>query len=251
VVGLCGQVVSHTVAMPHPVTAPITAAYAEFERRASAWSATFRAHGGHIHCGPGCYHCCDFPIRASLAEALLAQASLSRDQQQALASRAHASIANAQASRDWDDYFGHHRQHIGHCPLLDATGRCSAYAVRPGRCRDTASALPARYCQVGVLEQLSKSELRQYKREVRANPATDGENHYIAPLEDLGQLVWDAASRAMQQAWGLEVWGDFCLLVTLAGDAGFIGHVERGERRAAMARAKALGLWHRELLEVE
>jgi hypothetical protein len=107
------------------------------------------------------------------------------------------------------------------------------------------------YCRVGTLEGMNRKERAQYKREVKANPATDGLSHYIAPLEDLGEAIWDVASRTMREEWGLEIWGDFWVLTALTQDAAFMAAVRAGQVAQARKRAKALELWHIEIVQIE
>ena len=101
------------------------------------------------------------------------------------------------------------------------------------------------------MERLTRAERADYKREVKENPATDGVSHYIAPLEELGEPIWEAASDAMRSAWGLEIWGDFWVLTTLTQDAAFMAAVRSGAAAQATRRAKALGLWHLEIVRIE
>jgi Fe-S-cluster containining protein len=230
----------------------VSRAYTRFGQDASAWIENFTRQGGTVHCRSGCVHCCNFPVRVSLAEALLTASQLSNEQLEAMKLRASQVLANAKTASSWDEYFARHREQIGYCPLLDqTTGACTAYEVRPGRCRDTFSALSAHYCQVGTLEHLNRSERFEYKKAVKANSATDGLSHYIAPLEDLGHSIWQVASRQMRQSWGLEVWGDFWVLTTLSQDAAFLVEVRAGKAKSAVKRAKALGLWHLEIVQIQ
>ncbi len=231
--------------------AAMARAYAAYGQKAGRWIAHFTRQGGAVHCHSGCFHCCDFPVRCSLAEALLTASALSREQLSAMKVRAFEVIANAHTAHGWDDYFQQHRREIGYCPLLDRqTGACTAYEVRPTRCRDTFSALSADYCRVGTLENLNRHQKAEYAREVRANPATDGLSHYVAKLEDLSGPIWDTAARVMHSAWGLEVWGDFWVLTTLTQDAAFMAAVRGGQAAKAVKRAKVLGLWNAEIVEI-
>jgi len=238
----------------HPDQSLMTAvarAYARYGQQAGDWIRRFERQGGTVHCRSGCVHCCDFPVRCSLAEALLTASQLSPTQLEAMQRRAREVIANAKTAGSWDEYFQRHRREIGYCPLLDQqSGACTAYEVRPTRCRDTFSAMNARFCQVGTLENLNRQGKAEYAREVRANPATDGLSHYVAKLEDLSEPIWTEASRAMQGQWGLEVWGDFWVLTTLTQDGAFMAAVRAGQGGRAMKRAKALGLWNAEILEI-
>ena len=229
----------------------VARAYARYAQQAGSWIQRFERQGGTVHCKSGCVHCCDFPVRCSLAEALLTASALSPEQLDAMRDRAHQVIANAGTAGSWDEYFQRHRREIGYCPLLDRqTGACTAYEVRPTRCRDTFSAMNARFCQVGTLEGLNRRERQEYAREVKANPATDGMSHYVAPLEDMSEPIWSEASRAMQGQWELEIWGDFWVLTTLSQDRAFMAAVRAGQGGRAVKRAKALKLWNAEIVEI-
>jgi len=233
------------------VTLPVQRAYRRYAAQADRWTQDYSRRGGTVHCQAGCFHCCDFPVRISLAEGLLTASALSQVQLRAMATRAAEVLANARASQGWDEYFRRHRLEIGYCPLLDPqSGGCTAYEVRPTRCRDTFSALSAHYCRAGTLERMDRREEQAYRTLVARTPGTDGESHYIAPLEDLSEPVGAAASRAMRTEWGLEVWGDFPLLVTLSQDPAFMAAVRGGQAGAARRRARRLGLEHPELLEI-
>ncbi|ADV66904.1 protein of unknown function UPF0153 [Deinococcus maricopensis DSM 21211] len=232
------------------VTAAVESAYARFGTRAGAWLTEFTRAGGRVACGAGCYHCCDMPIRVSLAEALVVARALTPAQVRAVRAHARKVARNARAARDDDEYVQGHREDVSYCPLLDReSGQCTQYAVRPTRCRDTFSAMSARFCTVGVWEGMNAGERRAYRAEVRRTPGTDGETHFIAPLEEMSEPVWTAASRAMRRAWGVEVWGDFWTLTTLALDEAFMAAVGRGDRRAALTAARTLGLHHPVTLE--
>ena len=235
----------------HTVMNAVERAYGRYGQQAGRWIEGYTRQGGTVHCRAGCVHCCNFPVRVSLAEALLTASHLSPAQLDAMRIRAAEVLENARSARSWDEFFQRHRREIGYCPLLDrATGGCTAYEVRPTRCRDTFSALSAEYCRVGTLESLTRRERDTYQREVKSTPGTDGLSHYIAPLEDLSEPIWDTAARAMRQQWGLEVWGDFWVLTTLTQDAGFMDAVRSGQAARAAKRARALKLWHEEIVEI-
>ena len=192
------------------------------------------------------------PIRVSLAEALLTASALNEEEQRRMAAHARAVQENARTALNEEVFVERHRQVVSFCPLLDrASGSCTQYEVRPTRCRDTFSAFPARYCGAGYWDSLSRREKTEYRREVARTPGTDGELHFIAPLEHLSEPIWTAASRTMQKAWGLQVWGDFWTLTTLASDPQFMTHVQAGRGRDALKRARILGLAHPVTLEIE
>ncbi len=191
------------------------------------------------------------PVRVSLAEALVTLEALTPAQVSGMADHARAVLDNARTAHSDEEYVLTHRTEVGFCPLLDrATGACTAYEVRPTRCRDTFSAFPAVYCAVGTLESMNDRERARYHRDVARTPGTDGEWHFIAPLEHLSEPVWTAAARAMQDAWGLQVWGDFWVLTTLAGNAAFMQEVESGQARRAWDIARQQKLAHRMVLEI-
>jgi Fe-S-cluster containining protein len=231
--------------------ATLSRAYERYGLQASDWIEEFTQQGGTVHCKSGCLHCCNLPIRVSLLEALLTVSQLSDLQLEAMQIRAREILENARVASSWDDYFLSHRQKIGYCPLLDqTTGACTAYEVRPGRCRDTYSAMNAHFCTVGTLENLNRRERSDYNREVIANPVTDGVTHYIAPLEDLGTNIWEVASDAMRSSWGFEIWGDFWVLTALTQDDAFMDFVRAGQVKQARKRAKTVGLFNIEILEI-
>lgn len=234
------------------VTQAIRQAYAEYGAEASRWMNEFLAKGGKIFCGAGCFFCCNMPIRISLAEAVLIRNALSGAELDKVEAHARKVLRNARTAPDEDIYVQRHRQEVGYCPLLDpATGQCTQYEVRPTRCRDTFSAMPAKWCREGYWEALSDKGKARYARQVARTPGTDGELHYIAPLEYLSEPVWETAAQAMNEAWGVQVWGDFWLLVTLSARPSFMRHIEAGHARAAWKEAGALGLRHPLVLEIE
>jgi len=235
-----------------PLLEAVERAYAGYTQRSAAWLEGYARQGGLVHCRSGCMNCCNFPVQVSLAEALLTAAALSDFQMQAMRRHAARVMKNAKSASNWNEYFERHRTQVGYCPLLDLeSGACSAYEVRPARCRDTFSALSSKFCEVGAMQRLSRAERADYNREVKANPATDGVNHYVAPLEELGEPIWEAAGDAMRSAWGLEIWGDFWVLTALTQDAAFMAAVRSGSAARATRRAKALGLWHLEIVRIE
>jgi Fe-S-cluster containining protein len=230
----------------------LTRAYERYGTQASDWISGFTQQGGRVYCKSGCLHCCNLPIRVSLLEALLTASQLSKVQLESMQVRAREILRNARVASSWDDYFLSHRQKIGYCPLLDQTsGACTAYEVRPGRCRDTYSAMDAHFCTVGTLENLNRRERLDYNHQVEANPVMDGVTHYIAALEDLGTNIWEVASEAMRSSWGLEVWGDFWVLTALTQDDAFMVAVRAGQVKVARKRAKTIGLWNIEIVEIE
>lgn len=231
---------------------PIETAYARYAERSSRWIGKYHREGGRVYCGAGCAACCDMPIRVSLAEALVTVQKINPAQTQAMKEHARAVQYNAQTAPNEDIWIERHRQDVGFCPLLNReTGSCSQYEGRPTRCRDTFSAFPAFYCAAGSWESLSRREKADYRREVARTPATDGELHFIAPLEHLSEPIWITASRVMRDAWNMEIWGDFWTLTTLAADTEFMKQVSNRNAKAALARARTLGLAHPITLQIE
>jgi Fe-S-cluster containining protein len=229
----------------------VTRAYADFEARAQTWTARYQARGGRVHCAAGCFGCCDMPIRISLAEALTLSEVLPDSQFEAMRGHARKVLANARTARSPDQYVEQHRAQVGFCPLLDReNGRCTQYERRPTRCRDTFSALPARYCAAGAWTRMDRAERREYRQEVAATPGTDGQTHYIAPLEAMSEPVWDVCAREMRRAWGLEIWGDFAVLVALTGEPGLREALESRSPRRVWAIIEAADLDHPEVIEV-
>ncbi|MFC6591061.1 YkgJ family cysteine cluster protein [Deinococcus lacus] len=227
---------------PSPaVTGPVEAAYDRYAQAAGQWLDRYAQQGGRVYCGAGCFACCNMPIRVSLAEALITASALDDDLRARVGAHARRVIENARTAPDDDTYVERHRTEVGYCPILNpVTGGCSRYAARPTRCRDTFSALPALYCAADTWEQLSPAERRAYHREVARTPGTDGELHYIAPLEYLSEPVWEEAAAAMSEQWGLQIWGDFWVLTTLAASGDFMAQVKL---RRAKGPGKRLRPW--------
>ncbi len=239
-------------AVDQPLLEAVERAYARYAQRSAAWLEGYAQQGGVVHCKSGCMNCCNFPVQVSLAEALVTAAALSGVQMDAMRRHAARVMKNAKSASNWNEYFERHRSQVGYCPLLDLeSGACTAYEVRPARCRDTFSAMNSKFCEVGAMQRLSRAERTDYNREVTANPVTDGVSHYVAPLEELGEPIWEAAGEAMRSIWNLEVWGDFWVLTTLSQDAAFMAAVRSGAAVKATRRAKALGLWHLEIVRIE
>ncbi|EYB67899.1 hypothetical protein DEIPH_ctg031orf0041 [Deinococcus phoenicis] len=233
------------------MTDPVQRGYAAYTRRAQAWTARYQERGGRVFCGAGCFACCNMPIRVSLAEALVTAQALTDEEAARVEAHARKVLHNARTAPDENVYVERHRTEVGFCPLLDReSGGCTRYDVRPTRCRDTFSALPARYCEAGAWEAMTRREREGYHREVARTPGTDGELHFIAPLEHLSEPVWAAAAKAMRAEWGLEAWGDFWVMTTLARRAAFMEQVARGDARGAWRAAKAAGLAHAAVLEI-
>lgn len=229
----------------------IQTAYDKYAVKSKKWLAHYEDRGGKVYCGAGCFACCDMPIRVSLAEALVTAQALDTGALKRMKLHAKAVQHNAKTASDEEEFVERHRQEISFCPLLDQkTGSCTQYDVRPTRCRDTFSAFPSFYCGAGNWESLSPREQRQYTKEVARTPGTDGEVHYIAPLEHMSEPIWQTASKAMRSAWGLEVWGDFWTLTTLASHRPFMGCIHQGNVRGALAEAKKLKLTHPMTLEI-
>jgi Fe-S-cluster containining protein len=234
------------------IISSLRSAYGRYEKQSKQWITDFTQQGGRVFCQAGCANCCNFPIQISLVEAVYAAHLLIPAQMSAMQSHAARVIQNAQNASSWDTYFWQHRTRVGFCPLLDqASGNCTAYEARPARCRDTYSAFDSHYCKVGTLEQMSKPETQAFQRQIKANPATDGTSHYIAPLEEMGESIWQTASQVMRQEWGLEIWGDYWVLTSLAHDLNFMNAIRARETKKAIARAKQLKLWHLEIVQIE
>lgn len=233
------------------LTAPVEQAYDKYKVQAERWLQRFEARGGRVFCGAGCFGCCNMPIRLNLAEAMIVHEGLSPAKRQLVREHAAKVMRNARSARSEDEYVSRHRLEVGYCPLLDReNGRCSEYELRPTRCRDTYSALPPVWCEEGYFESQSPAEQAAYARTVARTPGTDGELHYIAPLEHLSEPIWEKAAAAMDRAFGLQVWGDFWVLVSLSGDEEFLFHLKKSDAPAAWKRAKSLGLAHAVVLEI-
>ncbi len=239
-----------TPSYPAVLLGTVEAAYARYEQQAAQFMQGFVAQSGQVYCGAGCFGCCNMPIRLSLAEAALIASVLSETEAKRVEKHAHKVIHNAHQARSEDEYVLGHRLKVGYCPLLGPDGACTRYAVRPTRCRDTYSAMPAVYCEAGAWEAMTPAERRAYQQQVRRTPGTDGETHFIEPLEQLSEPVWQECARAMQLAWQLEAWGDFWVLVTLARSHDFMGAITAGRKGEALKVARRLGLEHPELLEL-
>lgn len=226
-------------------------ALSAYEAAAARWLSEYRADGGAVFCGAGCFACCSMPVRASLLEALALAEVLSEEQRAAVQEQAARVLALAGALPREADYAEAHRRTVGFCALLQG-GRCSAYARRPIRCRDTYSALPATNCEPGVPATLPPPQRRAYRREVRRlahQGVGDGASHFIAPLERLSEPAWEHASAQMRGEWGFEVWGELSVMLSLALTPEVTRSLYSGERALTRALRRS-GLWHPEVVEM-
>ena len=96
--------------------------------------ASVRGHAVGIACKPGCHYCCHLPVHVRPYEAFALAAwlrgQLAPAQVDALRDRLRANLVRTVALGEE----GRKRVNLA-CALLDAQGKCTAYAMRPAQCR--------------------------------------------------------------------------------------------------------------------
>jgi hypothetical protein len=115
---------------------------------------------------------------------------------------------------DLKSYLKRHRQTLGPCPFLDATGSCSIYSLRPLACRALLSTRSAAWCTVdfSALDQWDKQAYESsHDHQVVAWPT-----HYVAATQDIAKELESALLASMLRRTGWTLSGNFSVMVWLA-----------------------------------
>ncbi|GFO67157.1 hypothetical protein GMLC_07360 [Geomonas limicola] len=183
------------------------------EMFARSWVSDYRANDGSIFCAKGCRNCCSLAVHTGFAEALAIASSLSDELKQAV-SRYAAKLKGVVGSvRELPDYLRLHRGEMGFCPLLDPSGACSVYPVRPLTCRSLISTKESCWCGTDFAT-LPAAERESYlaslDRQVVSYPS-----HYIAVLQDTAQELEAVETRRMRDLFGFSLYGNLGVLLEL------------------------------------
>jgi Fe-S-cluster containining protein len=184
------------------------------DRFTAALVADYRGKGGQIFCGKGCRNCCSLAVNCTFPEAQLLAGQLSEAQLQCVDGHVMRLKELVCGVTELKEYLRRHRQESGGCPLLDASGACSAYAHRPFSCRSLLATRESRWCGADftVLSTAEKAAfVASLDRSVTAFPL-----HYLATAQDAGRELEQQALLAMTAQYGFSLYGSMAVLVHLA-----------------------------------
>jgi len=202
-----------------------------------SWVTEYRAGGGTIYCGKGCSNCCSLAVHTGFAEALAVAGHLDDEQERAVTAYALKLKDLVRGISELPDYLRLHRKEIAHCPLLDASGACSAYGVRPLSCRSLISTRESVWCGTDF-SRLAPEErdafLAGLDRNVVAFPS-----HYVAVLQESGQELEQAGAQAMRRQLGFSLYGNLGVLVHLIRRHGLAQSCLEGEEAVTRTLAQA------------
>jgi Fe-S-cluster containining protein len=213
----------------------------DFDRQIENCLADYAARGGRIFCGKGCRNCCTLTVNSGFIEALLAAQSLTPAQAAALADYVARLRRLLPGTGDLKSYLKMQRQQLGECPLLDSTGACGIYPVRPFSCRALLSTRPADWCGVnfGALPAMEK----QLFMASLDRTAVDFPTHYLAASREIGQRLETEALLEMARSCGFSISGNLPYLIWLEKEYRLSDTVEQGqEATAALLDREGLNL---------
>lgn len=179
-----------------------------------------------IFCAPGCSNCCTLFVQATLVEALIVAQQLDEEQFVKLEKYVLLQREVLAGEHDFLAVLRKQRSTIGPCPFLDISGRCSIYAQRPFACRSLLSTKDPEWCGVdfSTLAPLEKRlYLESLDRSITAFPV-----HYLASTQDAAQGAEARILGQMRKLLGVEVSGNFPLLVYLAYRIDFASQINDG-----------------------
>ncbi|HNC44526.1 MAG TPA: YkgJ family cysteine cluster protein [Acidobacteriota bacterium] len=217
-----------------------------FDRQSKIWLESVLESGDlpTNYCGQGCFHCCEFPVQATLLEAQHLAAGLPESIWPVIARRVEHLQRLAGEARDLSDFDEQVRHRLGTCALLDEARKCLAYSRRPLGCRKTYSTLPGDYCARTAQEQMTPQEWHQYQHWISVNPLTGQLDHYIEPLNDFGSELSEKILEAMERELGFSVEGELTVLLWLTRSAEVMEGFWNGDRSRLQSVLDQLGLAH-------
>lgn len=183
------------------------------EMLARSWVSDYRASGGSIFCAKGCRNCCSLAVHTGFAEALAIASYLDDTLRQAVSAYATKLKVLVAGVSALPEYLRLHRREMGSCPLLDASGSCSVYPVRPLTCRSLISTKESCWCGTDFAT-VSASDRDGYlatlDRKVVNYPS-----HYVAVLQESAQELEDVENRRMRELFGFSLYGNLGVLLEL------------------------------------
>lgn len=206
--------------------------------------AAYSGRGGRIFCGAGCSNCCSLVVNTTLPEAMVIANRLTPAQSAALKAHVERMLADWDEGRDLKGYLRWHRQSVGACPLLTASGECGVYPQRPLACRALLATRPSEWCAVDFsnLSSLEKELfMGSLDRAVVAFPT-----HYFATSQELAEELEQRLTEAQQQSYGFSLSGNLTALVYLLQQCNLAAVVGQGVDAVADVLARS-GL-HKPLL---
>lgn len=201
--------------MWHELFTAVQKSQALLDKRIAEWMVGYASSGKTLFCRSGCQNCCSLFVHTTLAEATAIAAILSPEQAAALdcyITRQHQALQDV---TDLKTCLARHRNVIGPCPFLDATGKCGIYRQRPLSCRALLSTRPKEWCAVDFSELSSLDKqlyLASLDREVVNFPV-----HYVAATQEFASHLELELMHAMFRGFG----------VALTGNLPFLVHLER------------------------
>lgn len=204
---------------------------------ATAWIADYRSHGGTVFCSRGCRECCSLTVNCTLTEAVALAQSLNEAQAKAVKEYAVMLQDKVITVSEMMDYLRMQRREMGFCPLLDADGVCSAYALRPLSCRALLSTKDSYYCGVDFAN-LTSIQKQEYAQSLDQS-VTEYPLHYVALTSETGREMEARTLTLMQQQFGFSLYGNMPVLVYLVLEKGLADIAPMGHDAAELAISKA------------
>ncbi|MDH3997199.1 MAG: YkgJ family cysteine cluster protein [Desulfuromonadales bacterium] len=218
--------------------------HAWFEQFSTDWQDRYLSRQRHLYCAEACPHCCHLAVHAVFPEAAAVASELSREQSACLTTYVKRLSRAVESFDTLKSYLKQHRNQLGPCPFLDATGSCGVYQNRPLSCRALLSTRPAEWCGVDFSE-LDQWDKQAYQssldREFVAWPT-----HFVAATQDFARSEEQQLLQTMLKTCGWSLTGNFAVMVWLEQSCG-LAKLSASEVQTAIA---ASGLECRFLLEL-
>ncbi|HJV34829.1 YkgJ family cysteine cluster protein [Geomonas sp.] len=183
------------------------------EMFARSWVSDYRSSGGTVFCGKGCSNCCSLAVHTGFAEALAVARQLDDSQAEAVEAYAIKLRDLVQGVTELPEYLRLHRQQMGFCPLLNESGACSVYPVRPLSCRSLISTKESIWCGADF-SQIAAAQrdafIASLDRKVVAFPS-----HYVAVLQESGKELEETCAKRMRALFGFALYGNLGVLIHL------------------------------------
>ncbi len=106
----------------------------------------YRLAKGRIFCARGCQDCCTLAVHATLPEIIPVAAVSSAEDSRRLEDYRERLLTILPEAVDFKTFLRLHRDRLGSCPFLDASGCCRIYPQRPLACRALLSTRNSAWC---------------------------------------------------------------------------------------------------------